>query len=106
MIEIELQIPTDISLDSMPAVVENACVQEGLITTLKGTLSQYPSCVHWHLKKGKERGTLEITWWEPEKRLWFKVAKNRSGDWIEETIQNLKNRIENSMLETQMCCYI
>jgi hypothetical protein len=61
---------------------------------MKGTLANYPGCVHWHYKKGKARGTLEITWWERENRLWFKVAKGRTGDWIEGSITRLKGKIE------------
>ena len=44
---------------------------------MKGTLASFPNCVHWHWKRGKERGTLEITWWGKQDRLWFKVAAGR-----------------------------
>src|SRR4051794_41704257 len=60
-------------IDAM-AVVESACASAGLTITMRGTLAAYPGCVHWHLKRGRERGTLEITWWPKTAELWFKVA--------------------------------
>ena len=94
MVEIEIDIPINTPSTTISHVVEQACASEGLAVTLKGTLAKYPGCIHWHFKKGKERGILEMTWWEPENRLWFKIATGRSGVWIEETAARLKKQIE------------
>ena len=96
MIEVELQIPAGAKRDSVVKVVERVCTAHGLTCALKGTLASYPGCVHWHFKK-KEKGTLEITWWESESRLWFKVADGRVGNWMNESIAKLKKRIESSL---------
>jgi len=95
MPEIELQIPDSVNLDALVRVVEHICIAHGLTCTLKGTLAGYPGCVHWHFRKGTQKGLLEITWWESKRRLWFKVAGNRTGDWIEDSIPLLKEQIEN-----------
>ena len=92
--EVPLQIPDSVNPDALVRVVEHICLANGLTCTLKGTLASYPGCAHWHFKKGRQRGILEITWWEPEGRLWFKVAQNRRGDWIEASIPILKAQIE------------
>ena len=97
MIEVELQIPADEKSDSVVKVVEQVCNANGLTHTLKGTLASYPGCVHWHFKMSKQKGTLEITWWEDENRLWFKVAKGRTGAWIDEALPKLKKQIESSL---------
>ena len=97
MIEVELQVPDKVSTNTLVRVVEQACLARGLTCTLKGTLSSYPGCIHWHFKKDDQKGILEITWWEKENRLWFKVAANRAGDWIEESIPILKKQIEGSL---------
>lgn len=97
MIEVEISIPLQTKSASLPARVEKAAASEELIQTLKGTLAKYPGCVHWHFQKGKERGTLEITWWPKEKRLWFKVAANRRAAWIDEAIPRLKQSIESKL---------
>jgi hypothetical protein len=97
MIEVELQVPADANSDSVVRVVKQVCDTHGLTQVLKGTLTSYPGCIHWHFKKDKEKGTLEITWWEVENRLWFKVAKGRTGDWIDEALPKLKKEIEVSL---------
>ena len=94
MIEVPLQISDSVNPDALVRVVERTCIAHGLTCTLKGTLASYPGCVHWHFKKGRLKGILEITWWEQEGRLWFKVAQNRRGDWIEASIPILKAQIE------------
>jgi hypothetical protein len=94
MIEVELQISADPKSDSVVKVVEQVCTANNLICALKGILASYPGCTHWHFKMGKQKGTLEITWWESEKRLWFKVAKGRTGDWMDEALPKLKMQIE------------
>jgi hypothetical protein len=97
MIEVELQIPANVSSEIVIEVVEETCISNHLTCALKGTLVNYPGCVHWHYRKDKQKGTLEITWWEVENRLWFKVAKGRTGDWIDEALPNLKKEIESSL---------
>jgi dihydroxyacetone kinase-like protein len=42
--------------------MEMVCEYANLRVTLKGTLKKYPGCIHWHLKREGERGTLEMTW--------------------------------------------
>jgi hypothetical protein len=93
MLEIDIPIPSHINNDSIPAIVEQTCAQIGLDLVTKGTLARYPGCVHWHYKKGKARGTLEITWWVEKSRLWIKVAAGRTGDWIDEAIAGFTDEI-------------
>ena len=93
MLEVELQIPTVAKSDSVDKVIEQVCSANNLTCTLKGTLASYPGCIHWHFKMGKQKGTLEITWWKSKNRLWFKVAKGRTGDWINEALPQLKQEI-------------
>lgn len=97
MIEVELQIHADTKSDSVTMAIEHVCAANNLTCALKGTLASYPGCVHWHFKKNKEKGTLEITWWESENRLWFKVADGRVGKWMNEILPKLKKEIESSL---------
>ena len=68
MIEVELQIPANVSSEHVVEVVEQTCISHALTCGRKGTLAGYPGCIHWHFKLGTQKGTLEITWWE------FKIA--------------------------------
>lgn len=94
MIEVEIQFSGGPNTDLVVQSVEQVCTANGLICARRGTLASYPDCVHWHYRKDKDTGTLEITWWETENRLWFKVAKSRRGDWIDESLPQLKKEIE------------
>jgi hypothetical protein len=100
MIEVEVPLPS--GRPSLPVVdlIERVCTTAGMHLSLKGTLAGYPGSVHWHFKKGKQRGTLELTWWEQENRLWFKVAAGRRGDWIDaELLADLSKRIQQAWLQ-------
>ena len=99
MIKVELQVPADTQSDSVVKVVEQVCHANGLTQVSKGTLASYPRCIHWHFKMDKQKGTLEITWWESKNRLWFKVADGRVSDWINESMRKLKKQIEISLKE-------
>ncbi len=87
------------SLDATPseALIENCCAENNLQIALKGTLAKYPGCVHWHLKQGKQRGTLEVTWWPSQRRLWLSIQAGRRADWIEEAAAHLKRAIEEKL---------
>jgi hypothetical protein len=100
MIELEIQLPQAPRSLSMADIVEQVCITAGLQLSLKGTLAQYPGSVHWHFKQGGQRGTLELTWWEKENRLWFKVAAGRSAAWIDaELLADLSKQIQQAWLK-------
>jgi hypothetical protein len=98
MIEVELQIPDSVEPEAVIKIVEQVCVSNELTCGLKGTLVSYPGSIHWHFKRGTQKGTLEMTWWESEHRLWFKVATRRTSEWIVESIPELKEQIEKLLL--------
>jgi hypothetical protein len=102
MIEVELQIPGGVETESVIRVVEQICASKELTCSLKGTLISYPGSVHWHFKRGRQKGTLEMTWWESGHRLWFKVANGRTSEWILESLPQLKEQIEKMFLSSSL----
>jgi len=92
--EVEIPLPSQFSVSHCEQAIEKAAAEHDLLVTLKDTLKQYPGCIHWHFKRGKERGVLEITLWPQESRAWISVHTNRRADWIEELIPPLKGKIE------------
>ena len=99
MLEVEAVLPPRARLARLERVVEASIAAEDLTITLKGTLAKYPGCVHWHCKQGTARGTLEITWWPPKRRLWFKVSAGRGGDWVERVMPRLQQALERKLLQ-------
>ena len=62
--------------------------------TLKGTLAKYPGCVHWHFKRDRQPGTLEITLWDREGKVWFPTRPGRTGGWVEDSIERIRQSLE------------
>lgn len=91
-LEVELRAGTD--LERIEGLVEETCRSRGLRLTVKRSLVSYPGSTHWHFKKGKERGTLEVTFWKQEKRLWFSIHANRAGSWTTVESGELKSVLE------------
>jgi 2-polyprenyl-6-hydroxyphenyl methylase/3-demethylubiquinone-9 3-methyltransferase len=87
--EVELSAPPgDVTL-----LVPAACAAEGLTCTLQNTLKGHPGSTHWHFKRRRERGTLEITWHPATRRLWMTVQEGRKGPWIDDAVERLKARL-------------
>jgi hypothetical protein len=88
---------TDLEVDNPRASIddmERLCQAQGLSITMKATQSKYPGSIHWHLKKAKERGTLEITLWPSTRRLWFSMQDGRKGDWVMPAAHRMKAELE------------
>lgn len=93
MVNYEVNVPSGTDMKEVEQLIEACCEEEGLHITLKSTLSKYPGCIHYHYKKGTERGTLEITIWPKEHRIWFSVQAGRTADWIVESLSQLEEGI-------------
>jgi hypothetical protein len=96
MVEIEVTMPREVDGAAVERTVEGCAARLGLQVTMKGTLGRYPGCIHWHFKRGRERGTLEVTWWPREQRLWLSVQAGRTGDWIDAVSADLKAALEDA----------
>src|SRR5258708_3532088 len=97
MMEIELTVPLQMDLSQSEQIIEQCCKAEGLSASLKVSLAKYPGCIHWHFKRGGQRGTLEITLWASARRIWFSIHTGRTDDWIEETLFRLKHDLEKDL---------
>ena len=92
MLYFEVSLPSPAPADA-ESLIETCCRDAGLIRSLKGTLAQYPGCIHWHWKRRREPGTLEVTLWPRENRLWLSIHTNRSGGWTEAAAPALRENL-------------
>jgi hypothetical protein len=69
--------------------IERAVADSGLRVTMRASLQKFPGSVHWHVKNGRESGTLEITFWPQERRAWFTIHDGRQAEWIEKGVKAL-----------------
>lgn len=54
----------------------------GLLCTLTTTLKTMPANTHWHYKKGKEKGVLEITLVHDTGQVILAMQDGRKADWV------------------------
>jgi hypothetical protein len=99
MPEFELVVPEGVDSVAAARLIEGLCQEAGLQMTLKGTLVKYPGCVHWHYKRGKEPGTLEITLWLVKRLLWFPMRARRAVPWVEAVAAGLAESMAKQMAE-------
>ena len=97
MTEIEVRVSEKAKMAAAEGIIEGACANAQLTCVMKGQTRTHPGAVHWHFKKGKEPGTLEISWWPRERRCWFTMQDGRKGDWSDAMAAKLKPQIEKAM---------
>jgi hypothetical protein len=76
-----------------PDEVESACSKMALQLTMKGSLKSLADNLHWHYKKTKQPGVLEITLMLNENKFILTCKKNRMGDWINKAAEELKQAL-------------
>jgi hypothetical protein len=92
-----IKVPATADFSHVGGAVERCCKDLGLTKTMRDTLGKYPGCVHWHYKKPKESGTLEITSWPSQRRLWITVQAGRRAPWIDEAVPELSRMLRSAI---------
>ncbi len=69
----EIDLPSALPLANAAQAVEDHALALDLRVTQRSTLAQFPGSIHWHFKRGKETGTLEVTLLNRERRLQLSV---------------------------------
>jgi hypothetical protein len=89
-----LEVDISGATGKLDKTIEALCRAAGLSITMKTTSAKFPGSIHWHLKKGRERGTLEVTLWPSQNRLWFSMQDGRSANWVMTTARLWKEHLE------------
>ena len=76
--EHRIQVNSDVS----EALIEKACLDRHLEITMKTCLKSLPPNVHWHFKRNKEKGVLEITLLFASKEIVLSCKANRESPWV------------------------
>lgn len=102
MIEYEISLSKRRDDSTVTAVVHDVCKGEGLELQMKTSLRKYPGCTHWHFKRPKAPGIVEVTWWPDETgqrvpRLWLSIHGNRKAAWMSELMPRMKLVIEKQL---------
>lgn len=100
MREIAIRIISRGAFGEIERCIDRAINDTALTITLRTSLRKFPGCVHWHLKHGREAGTLEVTFWPRERRAWFTIQSGRKATWIQEQLTMLNDAIQRRIGDT------
>jgi hypothetical protein len=79
------------------AAIEGVMHAQGLLQSLKSSLRSYDGCVHWHYKRRAAAGTIEVTAWPAERRVWLSVQSGRAAGWIDGMLPQIRAALESSL---------
>jgi hypothetical protein len=89
---INIPLPSNHSQIAMPTLIEHAITDAGLLAA-RLELRSYPGATHWHIRRLGAKGTLELTYWPTQSRLWFAIHANRRAEWLAPAIDDLTARL-------------
>jgi hypothetical protein len=95
----EYPIPLGPHVDAkqVEIAVEKCSRDLGLLETMRDTLAKYPGCVHWHFRKPLVNGTLEITSWPSNNKLWISVQDGRRAEWLEHAVPSMERCLQKAL---------
>ena len=73
-------------------LIEKACQISGLEITMKAEQKSLPPNMHWHYKRGKGKGVLEITIIFSTNEIILSCKKNREAAWVLEVAKELRGQ--------------
>ena len=97
MLEIEFKGPRRFETARAARVVECVCAAHGLSVAMKTTLATFPGSIHWHYKNQNEKGTLELTVFPRDQRVWAQVQDGRKAAWIEPVLPKIRRDVEREL---------
>lgn len=95
--EIEFDVPPGSNLSGAALLIEKACQGCGLRVSTRASLRGYPGAIYWHVKRGIQPGTLELTLWETKRRVWASVKDERRAPWMDEALPQIKDAVETAL---------
>jgi hypothetical protein len=83
--------------EEIKSKISDVIRKHGLNTASLHTLKSIPGSIHWHVKKGKEKGLLEITYVSKQKQVWVDIHDNRRSDWNLRLIESFTEAIRKEL---------
>ena len=100
MRDVQFRIPPSAQLTNVDSTIESACSGEGLQIGMKSALAGFPGSTHWHFRRPSERGTLEITLFPRDRRIWASIQDGRRAIWIDLCLAKIKHVVEEKLKQS------
>ena len=91
---IQLDLPESESPGGIVSLIERAVAAGGLKVVLKASLARFPGCTHWHVNRGRERGTMEITYVPSTRQAWIECRQGRDAEWVKPASRQLAQYVK------------
>ena len=101
MREKEIELSATIAAEAVVAAVNQAVATLGARITLDGTLRSHPGSRHWHVQAKGQTGTLEVTFWPSQNRLWVSLHAKREGSWAGQAFHPFVESLQTCLLSRQ-----
>ncbi len=95
----EVRLLGSVSVMNVERAIGEVCEELGLRVGIRSTLAGHRDSLHWHLKREKERGTLEVSFVPEPTRLWLAVHKNREGAWIDDAVARFAVLLQDALTQ-------
>ena len=97
MLRVEVLVPKKTDQRRVVRLIERLCTKEGLQQRIKRSLQTYPGSVHCHYGRKGLAGTVEVTFWPSESKIWLDVHENRKAPWTTESVEKLEREIRSNL---------
>lgn|ERR1017187_5509185 len=97
MQNIEIELPRGAKLTKVKKTIDATLAAVGLQVSLRGTLKKFPGCMHWHARKAGQSGTLELTLWPQQHRVWMTIQSGRAAEWITEKLPEIQDALQQGL---------
>jgi hypothetical protein len=86
---VDIVLPAWPSKRAFAARLRIAAAESGPRIAHVTDLATCPGSTHWHIVSPGRAGTLELTYWPEQTKLWFKIHARRRGAWMDNAIPAL-----------------
>ena len=88
-----IPLPETLATEAVPARIEQTFTTLGLIIALRTTLKAHPGAIHWHIRRPRQSGTLEITYDPNSHRAWYSTRAGRTKEWVVAMMEQVTTEI-------------
>lgn len=91
----ELAWDTDASPEKLAEIVQLVAREFGIQFGLETDIKRIPGSQHWHLRRERQPGVLEVTLVARTQSGFVSVHANRRANWIDEGLEPFAARLQN-----------
>jgi hypothetical protein len=93
---VPFSLPESIPSGEVSVVIERVALGLRLEMAIRTNLKSHPTAIHWHFRRPRTTGTLEITYDPISRQAWFSTRPGRTKAWVYEAMQAISAEINSN----------